>query len=121
MRKKYSHFIKSLIERACKLLFKELQTKEALKSFSNSLQKLQVDIYLGQSIVYNFHHLPDCFGNVTKSIDCCSSNGFLVSLEEFQKFEADSHPFSCTNMFSSSISNSTNQIDTVFLYFLVSI
>lgn len=37
-------------------------------------------------------YLPYGFGDVTKCIDSGSADGFLVSLEQLEQFEANSHP-----------------------------
>ena len=64
--------------------------------------------------------LPNGLGNVSKCIDSCSSDGFLVSLQQLQKFKADPHPLLCWHKLCPSVSNSTNQINTVLLYLLMS-
>jgi len=45
---------------------------------------------------YRQHILrTDSFGDVTERVDSSTSNCPLVSLEEVEEFETDSHPFSC--------------------------
>mmetsp|Transcript_74277 Transcript_74277/g.86204 ORF Transcript_74277/g.86204 Transcript_74277/m.86204 type:complete len:270 (-) Transcript_74277:22-831(-) len=61
------------------------------------------------------------FGNITEGVDSSSSNTFLVSFEQVQQIEADSHPLLCRDVSCTSISNSSNQINTVFLHFLMSV
>lgn len=45
----------------------------------------------------------DSFGNVTERVDSCSTNRLLVCFEQFQKFEAYSHPFTSRHEFGTTI------------------
>ena len=49
-----------------------------------------------------------CFRNVTKSADGGSTDCFLVSLKQLQKFEADAHPFFGGYKFCTPVCNSTH-------------
>lgn len=77
-------------------------------------QKLQ--IWLGSTV----SNLPNCLGDVSKSVDSSSSDSFLVGLQQFKELKTNSHPLTRTDMFCSSVCNPTNQVDTVLLNLLVS-
>merc|ERR1711907_98095 len=59
----------------------------------------------------------DSLSNVTKGIYSSSSNTLLMGSKEVKEIEADSHPFLSGDIFGTSVSNTTNQVDAVFLDF----
>lgn len=59
---------------------------------------------------------PDSLGNVTERVHRRTSDSLLVRLEHLQQLEADAHPLSRAHMLGTSVRDSTDQIDAVFLH-----
>ena len=66
-------------------------------------------------------NLPNGLCYVAKGVDCCSTNSFLVCLQQLQQLETDPHPLLSRHEFSPSVSYSTNQINTVLLNLLMTV
>mmetsp|Transcript_16350 Transcript_16350/g.54741 ORF Transcript_16350/g.54741 Transcript_16350/m.54741 type:complete len:351 (+) Transcript_16350:350-1402(+) len=79
-------------------------------------------LYL-QIVEKNSQHVlrANGFGDVAKSVDSSTTNGLLVRLEHIQEFETDTHPFLGRDKLRSPVCNTTNQIYTILLNFLMSV
>mmetsp|Transcript_12568 Transcript_12568/g.18761 ORF Transcript_12568/g.18761 Transcript_12568/m.18761 type:complete len:241 (+) Transcript_12568:188-910(+) len=60
-------------------------------------------------------------GYVSKSANCSSANCLLVGFEQLQQLKANAHPLLGRHKFSPTIGNASNQVNTIFLDFFVTI
>lgn len=64
---------------------------------------------------------PDGLGNVPKGVDGGSANSLLVGLQQLQQLKANPHPLFGRDKLCASVCNTTNKVDAILLYFLMSV